>query len=473
MTGAPYRPRVALVMPYWDFFEAASGVDLRTDRLELFADAAGQVSESADVVARVVLDAADQVPAAAEQVVGARTDVLLLVVTMACPPQATGELLAALPEVPVVVWACDRPAVVTSGFSHSEIVLHGSSVGTPMITSDLVTRGRAFSLVDGAPGSDRARSEVAAALLGAAAATHVRRARIARLGQPMPGYTSVSDSDERLHDSLGLRVVSLPASALAVAADNVTDSELDSWRSRRSVDYDWDEGLDATTTSRAIRAVIALDRLMTEHALDAGTLDCHTRDIRGCAPIGQAPCLALGDATSSGRPWTCTGDILTSIAMLIGSLVAASSLYHEVEAYDPAGDDWILANSGEHDLRWTDKRPSVGPNPWWPEGVSARHPLTAGPATMLALRRSETGHRLVVAEGAVGIEPVPGTGTAGGRFAFSGDDGRGAWRAWVMAGAGHHSCLVRGHAASILRETARHLRIECLVTTPDPPAVNT
>lgn len=466
-------PRIAVVMPYWHFFEVVSGIDLRADRERLLADAARTLSHHGVVVVADVLEGADGVVAARESVEKARPDVLLLLLTMAAPPSAVGLLLAALPALSVVVWSCERSAPgggsegPSGAVTEAEIVQRGTSVGTPMVTSDLVSAGRPFALVLGDPAAAATHDQLAGALRPAAVATRVRRARVGRLGEPMPGYTSVDDTDDNLHRSLGLEVVRLPASALGSVTNDTTGPEVEAWMSTQGAAYDWPE---ETTDGipQAIRAAVALQTLLRRHGLDAGSLSCHAPEVRGSNAVGVAPCLALGSATSAGCPWTCTGDILTSIAMLVGSLLTGTSWYHEIETHDQISDRWVLANSGEHDLRWAQGRAVVRPSPWWPGSVNARHDLAVGPCTLIAIRRTRDGHRLVAAEADITGDERLHTGATSAWLRFRGAPGPDVWRAWVLAGAGHHSCLVRGHVAGELLKIAEHLLIEGVCVTSRP-----
>jgi len=458
-TGRPLVPRVAVVSPYWHFFEPAVDGDLRADRRALLADAVADVEQHALVVLDELVDSADGVELLQARIEAADADVLLLLLTMAAPPVSTVQLVAVLPGVSVVVWACGRSGALANTVTHADIVRRGATVGTPMITSDLVAEGRSFALLDAAPRTPDANEQLRVTLAAAAVAARVRHARVGRLGTALAGYSSVDDSDARLHGGLGLQILSLPETTLAAACAEVSSADVRAWLDAYEAGYDWRE-----RDERAVVAAVALEATMTDYRLDAGTLNCHVDAIRGAPAIG-APCFALGHATSSGRPWTCTGDVLTAITMMIASWLTGTALYHEIEAHDDVRDDFVLANSGEHDSRWAPDRPRVDRNPWWPQGVSARHALLEGDCTVLTLRRGASRHRLVVAEGRTSADELPGTGTASGRFSFAGTSGRDAWRAWVRAGAGHHSCLARGHVAPQLQQVADHLGIGCTVVT--------
>lgn len=144
------RPRVALIHPYWDFWETSVPYDLRADRDRLSAE----VREALDV----------------EWVEPERAECVLVLQTMATPPAWTIELL---PPLPVVVWAAHRRSRVPEAFDHGGITAEGATVGTPMLTSVLVREGRPFELVVGGVTDLVTRASATDALRGAAAATRV------------------------------------------------------------------------------------------------------------------------------------------------------------------------------------------------------------------------------------------------------------------------------------------------------------
>ena len=77
--------------------------------------------------------------------------------------------------------------------------------------------------------------------------------------------------------------------------------------------------------------------------------------------------LGLGRLTSGGRPFTCTGDIVTAVAMLTTKRLGGAAVYHEIEAIDYATGEVVIANSGEHDLAWLadGERPRLQRNDWF------------------------------------------------------------------------------------------------------------
>jgi L-arabinose isomerase len=454
------KPAGALVvMPYWTFFEESTEIDLRADREKLLAEVTGCVSSTGvGIVGSHMIETAEDVDAVLAGIDQHSIDVLVVASSMAAPPTLVLQLVRRLPAVSLVVWPCAWPARQLETFTHAKIVERGGTVGTPMITSVLVREGRPFALLPLDVGLDEAGPVIAEEIAAAAVAAQVRRSRVARLGEVLPGYESLVIANERLETGIGVSVVSLSESDFAFACETVSTSEitsrLDELRSRAVIDCD------ENSLRIAARSVVALAALVESHALSAGTLNCHCAEIRFSPSVAHAPCLALGESTSRGVPWTCTGDVLTAAAMLITSLMSGTSLYHEIEAFDPGRGEFILANSGEHDARWSDRPARIAQSPWWRGSVCAIHPLQAGPATLVALAQTPNGLRLVAAEGTVTSDSEPTTGTASARFTWgSGDRGTG-WKHWVESGAGHHSALGRGHFAQNLARVAHHLGVD-------------
>lgn len=431
------RPRVTLLHPYWDFWETSVAYDLRADRDRL----GGEVRAAVDV----------------QWVEPHGADCVLVLQTMATPPAWT---IAELPDLPVVVWAAHRWERIPAEFDHGGITAEGATVGTPMLTSVLVREGRPFELVVGRVDDPVVRAAVTDALRGAAAATRVRGARIGRVGPVQDGYVCVDTSDELLEEQLGVEVVRLPASEVTRLYDAVAPARVEELRAEAAAGYDVSiagEGLD-----RSLRAACAIEDLVAEHGLAAGALNCHVPEIR-FGGVGVTPCFGLGRSASRGVPWTCTGDVLTAVAQLIGKALGGAAQYHELESYDYETGEFVIASSGEHDLDFApDVRPALVRNEWFATdpcvGACACFSPHAGPGTLLAFADVGGRYRLILGEGELTGRAFPATGTANGGFRFArGLDG---WRDWCAAGANHHSSATPGALGAAGSACARFLGVE-------------
>lgn len=432
------RPRVAMLHPYWDFWEASVPYDLRADRASL-----AEAARAALAVEWVEPDDAEAV---------------LVLQTMATPPTPTLERLGALP---LVIWAAHRPGGLRDDFDHGSITAEGATVGTPMLTSVLVRDGRPFELVVGRIGDPAVHGRVTEALAVAAAAGRLRSARIGRIGHPLDGYACVDTDDDLLRRKTGIELVPIePAEVrelyVAVADANVRELEAEV-RASYVVEIEGD-GLE-----RSLRAALALDDLIDRHRLDAGAMNCHVPEIRFGEEIGIAPCFALGRATTRGVPWTCVGDVLTAVAMLAGKLLGGAAQYHELEAIDYDTGEFVIASSGEFDLGFgAGGAPRLVRNGWFASdpqcGACASFSGPAGPATLIGFAQVGEAYRLIAADGVLTGRAFPATGTANGGFCFArGLDG---WAGWCRAGANHHSSATPGAFGPSVQALGRLAGIE-------------
>ena len=211
MTNAIAPVRAAVVSPYWTFWEAsAGGPGLRDDRQALLADVVAALQESAtgplDVVCEGLLDSPETAAAVADGVAGA-LDVIVVAICMAAPPTHGLGFLDRFDGVPVVVWSVQRSRSIRPGFDASDITSAGTAVGTPQLTNMLARSGRPHEIVVGPLDDAACHARLARAVHLAATASAVRRARIARVGQPPPGYVCVDTDPQQLHRATGISFV--------------------------------------------------------------------------------------------------------------------------------------------------------------------------------------------------------------------------------------------------------------------------
>ncbi len=450
-------PRVGVALPYWDFWERSVPYDLCAEREALVRKAAAALE--ADVVATATVDSDAAGEAAARRFAAAGAEAVLVVQTMAAPPVRTLEALGALP---VVVWAAQKDERVPDAFDHGGITSFGATVGTPMVTSMLVRRGRPFELVVGPVG----RTEpVDVALRAASAAARLGRARVGRVGPTQPGYDHVAADPDRLRAEIGIELLPIEAAEfrdlyLQVPAEQVAEFALET----RGL---YDVEVEGDALERSLRAACALRDLVDRYGLDAGALNCHVPEIRLGREIGIAPCFALGRSTSNGVPWTCTGDVVTAIAMLAAKLLGGAAQYHELEALDEATGEFVVASSGEHDLQLArGVRPRLVANGWYAHdacaGACACFTAPRGPATLVGFTQLDSGFRLIAAEGEFSGRGWPGVGTANAAFRFAGGSPTEAWARWCLAGVPHHAAASPGLLGSGVETSARFLGIEAV-----------
>lgn len=446
---------ILVVHPYWDFWAGSVEWDLRADRAELLSLASAELSRHA-TVARAVL-VAD--PGDAEEAVRdcGHVDAIVVLASMAVPPATGLAVLDRLPGVPVVVWAVSRNERMSSDFGHSDITTTGSTVGAPMVASALARQGRPFVVV---ASSLQRPGDIGRTVATATAAGRVRRARILRIGEPMPGYTTVVPPPDRL-TTLGPTIHDLSPQELAGRVREVDLAAVSETLASISSSTRSSDGLDQVAFARAAATELVLRAALSELDCAAGALNCHVSGLRLDPAFGIAPCLALGRLTSEGYPFTCTGDILTTVAMLAVQALGLPTLYHEVEALDHDTDEAILANTGEHDARLcSDPQVEIVPNVWFEKdpltAPCARFSIAAGPASLVGFVFAPE-PRFVVAEGEFTGRRSPRAGTPNAGFRFSSGPVGSAWAAWAEAGVIHHAAATNALVADRIEEMAKHL----------------
>jgi L-arabinose isomerase len=445
---------VAVVHPYWDFWEASVDADLRADRQRLLDRAVAVLAPHHQVVLSEVVSSPEEAAGLSERVAGAHA--LVLVSTMAAPSATAAALLELVPRVPLVIWALHGERAFPRRFTHSDITTRGATVGGPMIGSALARSGRFF---DVALTHIDAPQPALDAVRRAAAAGRLRASRVLRVGPVMPGYTSVDATDADLA-GLGMTSVSVPPGELRERAALVDPDRVRRLTAEVHDEFDLDAAVSPVALERALRVEAVLTDLMDETGSTHGAFNCHIPEVRFGSELGIAPCLALGRITTGGRPWTCAGDVVTSIAMMTLTALGRPSLYHEVEAVDWDRDEVIIANTGEHDLGLCAGRPRLVPDVWYEHDpvVSACAEFTppAGPASLVGFVLAG-GPRWVVAEGAFTGTSAPGTGTPNAGFRFATGPVGEAWPRWARAGVTHHSAATNALVAGDVEVVARHL----------------
>jgi L-arabinose isomerase len=476
MTGpTEHRPRLGVVHPYWTLWEHTAGPTLRADRLALAGSVAAEIAPlaGAEPVAVVEIATGDDGIDAGRRFLDLEVDVVLVLQTMAVPAAWTMAAIAALPGVPVVLWAFHETGLVVGGFDHGSITTQGATVGAPMLSNLLSRADRPFELILGRRSDPATVTRVARAIHLAGVARGISRSRLGRIGRPLDGYAHVDVDDAALRAATGIELVAVDPDEVVERYRAVADADVRALDADVRRDWTFEGDPSEDSLDRSLRAALALEAVVDAHHLDGGAFNCHVSQFRFGDAIGIAPCWALGRLTSAGRPFTCTGDIVTAVAMLTTKRLGGAAVYHEIEAIDYATGEVVIANSGEHDLAWLapGARPRLRPNDWFCGkdahcGVCAVLEPPPGPATLVGFTphpHAVGGFRYVVARGELTTRTFPETGTVNGAFRFADGPVEAAWVRWASAGVNHHSSATPGDISAEVTAIARHLGIEAVL----------
>jgi L-fucose isomerase-like protein len=444
-------PRLAVALPYWSFWKASVAGDLRETKSAMLQRAVTMLQPHAEVVLQMVVSSREDGKQLATQARERGAESLVILQTMAVPPAYLDAALRTLPELPLIIWAVGAPALPRP-FDHGAITTEGATVGVPMLTNLLVRRNQPFQLVFGPLDDEATCDRVIEVARAAMAAAGLRRARIGQVGQAPDGYDSVKLDPTRLLHQTGMSVVPIEPAEVRDLYEQVPSDRLEALRQETELQYDIEPNAGGDSLDRSLRLAAAMDDLVARHELDAGAMNCHVPEIRFGKPIEITPCFALGRLTSAGIPWSCAGDTLTAIAMLCLKRLGGAALYHEVEAVDPATGEFVLANTGEHDLAFAGSgRPRIVCNGWFEKdsrcGVCAQLSPPAGPATLVGFTEldvPQARYRLIAAAGDFTERAWPAISTPSASFRFHGQTPADAWTRWCRTGVNHHSAATPG-----------------------------
>jgi L-arabinose isomerase len=392
---------------------------------------------------------------------------------MAAPPVWLDNLVTALPSLPVVVVVAQESSEVPDDYDTDQATARSLPVGAVMGTNVLARRHTVFDVVVGELGQALV-ARIGDTVRAAAAAAAVRRLRLGTVGEPIAGYTDVEVTAEQLA-VIGITVVDVADDLdAAFAATDASDAS----GIPDDFDGDWSVEVDAPVLERSARLASALEYVVGAHALDGGAVNCHGPRLRFGADIGITACLAVSRCSAAGRPFACTGDIPTAIALALGRRLAGAALYCELYQLDHDRNWLLVANGGEGD--WTLRDPDH-PVRLLPEdhylgehgpGVAVAFKVRRGPATLVSLSPAagpDGRWQLVSAAGEVLGSRHHHMEGPNAMFRFDRLAVRDGYAAWCRAGATHHAALLPGTHTTALDLVARLLDISHVAVGSETP----
>ena len=458
-----------------EYFEPIMGPDSRRDRTAHLDRTIASVAADAELHnLGLLVDVGDEARLT-EAVRRLAPDVLLIVPTMATPPGPMLRVIEAAGNAPVIIACAHGLEHIGADYGMAELCRHSANVGASMVESLLRRRGREPVTLVGFLSDDAFHSRLRMAVRAAGVGRRLGGLRIARLGVPMTGYDHVGlDSAEA--EASGMVLVDIPLAQWADRVAGVTTGQIDQFFAELSAlmptGTEWERTGDH---DRAARLAVALRALAEEEQVDCGSLTC-----RGPFGVGLEKgaigCLATTLMTSSGIPFSATGDLVTAIAMFVGRGLGGATLYCELDAIDRQRDAFLVANTGEGDWGWVPAdgrsiiRAASDHSGRDVPGVVLQHDLRPGAGTMVAITLDRTLSErltLLAMEGVVGQAPQTSLKITQGWFQTAHRPAASAMEKWIGAGATHHGALSAGHLAEAITWVARLARLPSRIVAHD------
>jgi L-arabinose isomerase len=393
--------------------------------------------------------------------------VIVLAPTMAAPAGYQWTAIRDHAGVPIFLWNVHGLHTIDRSYTAESIVPNSANVGCMMINNILRREGRPADIVTGhvddAAMLEAAKWRIKAAIL----AGRLRKARFGVLGKPLDGYINVVADAGALRRAIGANLVDITAAEFTDAYRAGTPAMVDALDAELRATYRI-EVPDGGELRDSLRLCIALATIVERHRLSGGTFNCRNEFGVHNPEINVIGCLANTYLTTSGFPFTCTGDIITAIAMFLGKHAGGDSYYCELDTIDYARDLMLCANTGEGDFCQSADpagcciRPSGRQSGRIARGCNVIYPMPDRPGTAIAFTPradSKGGHAIIAAEGRIAGSPPSGLGLPSMNFKFASGSTADAVSRWILAGATHHACISSGHLARELGLVAHHLGI--------------
>lgn len=462
-------PQVGLVALYFDLFDRTMPPSYREEKEQLARRVASILGGFAHVHYPGLIANAAQAARAGAQLAEEELDGILIYPTMAAPPGFAWDAVASL-KAPILVWNGHTVTRVRDEFDMQDATRHSHNVGTVMVTNVLRRFNRKFVLFTGPVGADSSVACLREYVTACAATGVLRRARIGRIGMEIPGYVDVAIGAGELRRAVGAELVDIGLEEWQQTFDDVAPGSVRSLADGLRGEYSVE--LPEEAFERSCRIALAMRDLVARHGLSAGAVNCHSEFFRSNPGVGMVACLGVSWLTGEGVPFSCTGDIPTSVAMLLLKSLGLQAQYAECDMTDYERDFILFTNCGEGDPRIcaSGARKRLLPNVHYPgvcgEGACLYFEAAAGPATMCGFSPDASvasGFSLAVAEGELCGTRHPRLAVPNNVFRFRNSNAVEGFNRWCHAGATHHCAVSLGDHARKLRLCGELLGIDVTV----------
>lgn len=446
------KPRAGLLVLYVPFYEKI--VELRRGKEAFAAALVEKLSSGMDVVCPGLVDSVEAARAAGELFRERQADAVIVAPSLAVFGALGWSALENL-DLPVAIWSVQPAASIPHSYDIGELIRNSGNLGVEALANTLARAGRFYRTVFSTE-RDLVPERLLQLLHAAALASDIQRSTFGRVGTVFPLMTDVLMNAEDWTAATGSRVADVnPAELTTYYASQ--DAAAVAERTREMIAAHIVGHISVDEMSRSARLSLALDQIVAECGLDGGAFNCHGENCLQNPEIGVTACYAVSRQTSEGRPFSCTGDLPTAVALFILKRLTGAAIYGELDFVDTAADVVVIANGGEGDFTTAHGPAELIGNENFAglhgRGASVKMHMAPGPATLLSFTpiNSTSRYRMVVGSGSLVDLPISGLQVLHQAFRLHGLAADRAFEQWCDAGAAHHLALAPGNHVEELR----------------------
>lgn len=294
------------------------------------------------------------------------------------------------------------------------------------------------------------------------------------MGHSYEGMLDMNFDPTAVTKELGAHVKFLEMCELVGYIEHCTDEELKAKldqinntfeRMNKSTDPTTKE-IDESDVTWAAKVSVGLDKLVMNNGLSGFAY--YYMGENNSIYERAASNMIIGNSlmTTSGISMAGEGDMKTCLAMYLTSALGHGGSFAELVAVDFNDDILIVGHDGPHDIRISDKKPTIrglglmhGKKGY---GVSVEFSIKHGPMTMVGIGSDANGKfHLIVAEGESQEGWVPPIGNTLTRGYFGPDIGV-FIEDWCRAGTCHHQSLAVGHCGDMVEKFGKMVGMETI-----------
>jgi L-arabinose isomerase len=396
-------------------------------------------------------------------------DVILVIPTMAAPPGYSWEAVKEFKDLPLIVWDVHEMKKIPDDYTMRDLVRHSSNVGTIMFTNVALRYGRNPHILVGTYDDPKVHQRISQLIRIGGLASKLRKGNIGIIGEPIDGYINVLAEEQDVKEKIGLSMKRITKEEFLDVFQSITEKQLAKkreWLSQNSVI----EEMADDELNKSIQLALTLESITERYDLLGGAYNCRADYGVKNPDIGVIGCLGISYMATVGKPYTCTGDIITSIAMIVSKNLGSNVLYCECDQIDYIEDYMLMANTGESDFCFSCEKPciiSTGGHSGQPvKGASLFVQAKKGPGTLIGLspkQNAKGGWSLIIAPGEILGTDHQQLRVGNAMFRFKNGPTPEAFQRWCLAGATHHGALSTGDLVEDLLLLGDFLGIETVI----------
>ncbi len=333
----------------------------------------------------------------------------------------------------------------------------------PEIASVFNRSGIQYDFVTGYLQDEEAWNEIKAWTQAAHVAASMRSNRLGVLGHYYNGMLDVYTDLTKQSAVFGTHIELLEMCELKKYRDETTESEVLAKIEEFQEAFDVSQDCETEEIERAARTSIALDKLVKNR--DLGSLAYYYEGESGNEYENIATSVIAGNTLLTGKNIPIAGEceVKNAQAMKIMAEFGAGGSFSEFYLMDFKDDVVYLGHDGPAHYAISEGRVKLVPLSVYHgkpgKGLSIQMTVKHGPVTVLSVVETQSGIRLLVAEGESVEGPVLQIGNTNSRYRFSIRAKR-FMNDWSKQGPSHHCAIGVGHIANKIEKLGQILNID-------------